>query len=270
MNLTGEQERQLDVDGWTIIDVLGPDECDLLARYLGGIKTRVRGLGAGEPLLIHTMASMESPLLADYLADERIVAPMMALLGPDVRVFWEQVITRQPGASGTLPWHQDAGYSSTFGDEMFGIWLALTDADSSNGGLHMISGSHEDGLLRHQKVPPALRAVHPEDMPSESESVSISLQKGQAIVFTPYTVHASFANTTNAARMGWIVHYAAARAIHGATGKSLDNRPWVARDGQVLGEYQFDEQWTWQQPVANGWVDLDEDGTVLPRSGQNV
>lgn len=262
-----EQAEELDQQGWTVIDVLGPDECDLLVRYLAGLPQRVRDLGEGNPLRIHSMVSMDSPLLSDYLADERLVGPMMKLLGPDIRVFWEQVITRTPTTTGTLPWHQDAGYSSTFGNDMFGVWLALTDAQSSNGGLHMIPGSHKGGLLRHARVRPGIRSVHPDDMPPQEEAVSLTLTKGQAVVFTAYTIHASFGNHSDRSRVGWIAHYAAAGATHGATGRPLGNRPWVARDGEMLGKYVFDEEWNWSQPVSDGWVDLAEDGTVLPKSG---
>jgi ectoine hydroxylase-related dioxygenase (phytanoyl-CoA dioxygenase family) len=119
-----------------------------------------------------------------------------------------------------------------------------------------------------------LRQVVAEDMPDPDTWVNVSVGKGQAVVFTPTTVHASFANTSDSERRGWIIHYANAHAIHAATGAPLDNRPWVAKGGEFPGELLFDVEWSMTAPAATGpaakgWVPLDDDG-MLDRQGEPV
>lgn len=279
MGLSDVQHHELATRGWTVTEpLLGPDECDFLVSLLRGRSERPRSLDSGRPLTIQTMLSMSDPILGGYIADERLVSVVTDVLGPDVKIFWEQVVTRKPGCSGALPWHQDAGYSTTMGDDILSFWLALTDAGEANGGLVMSDGSHTNGVLRHEDVEVApgstLRQVVADDMPDESTWQPVSVGKGQAVVFTPLTVHASFANLSASERRGWIIHYANAHAVHAATGQSLDNRPWVARDGAYPGELVFDEEWSMTSPAADGpaskgWVPLTEDGE-LDRQGATV
>lgn len=280
MGLSDQQRQQLDAHGWTVTEpLLGPDECDFLVQYLRGRSERPRALDDGRPLTIQTMLSMSDPILGGYIADERLVSVVTEVLGDDVKIFWEQVVTRKPGCSGALPWHQDAGYSTTMTDDILSFWLALTDADASNGGLVMADGSHAGGMLRHEEVEVApgstLRQVVTDDMPDESTWQNVALGKGRAVVFTPFTVHASFANLSHAERRGWIIHFANAHAVHAATGAPLDNRPWVARGGEYPGELVFDQEWSMTAPaasgpVAQGWVPLSEDGELQRSRGQGA
>jgi ectoine hydroxylase-related dioxygenase (phytanoyl-CoA dioxygenase family) len=270
---------ELETRGWTVTEpLLGPDECDFLVSVLRGRDERPRSLAGGRPMTLQTMLSMSDPILGGYIADERLASVAVDVLGPDVKIFWEQVVTRKPGCTGALPWHQDAGYSTTMSDDILSFWLALTDATPGNGGLVMADASHRDGVLRHEEVQVApgsmLRQVVAADMPDESSWTQVSVGKGQAVVFTPTTVHASFANTSGSERRGWIIHYAHAHAVHAATGRPLDNRPWVAQGGEFPGELIFDQEWSMTAPAAagpaaKGWVPLDAAGE-LDRQGAGV
>ena len=55
----------------------------------------------------------------------RIVAMMLQLIGPDVRMYWEQMVMKPAGAKTELPWHQDDGYAPTDPPGYVTAWLAL-------------------------------------------------------------------------------------------------------------------------------------------------
>ena len=56
-----------------------------------------------------------SPPLTDLCAD---------LIGPDVRLYWDQAVYKKPGTAASFPWHQDNGYAFLEPQQYLTCWIA--------------------------------------------------------------------------------------------------------------------------------------------------
>ena len=81
---------------------------------------------------------MRIPLLAGLGRD---------LVGPDVRLYWEQAVYKQPHSSEPVLWHQDNGYTFVEPQAYLTCWIALTDATPDNGCVVVMPGAHRGGTL---------------------------------------------------------------------------------------------------------------------------
>ena len=84
---------------------------------------------------------VSSPPLTDLCAD---------LIGPDVRLYWDQAVYKKRDADATFPWHQDNGYAFVEPQQYLTCWIALTDATEDNGCPQVVPGVHRAGTLAHR------------------------------------------------------------------------------------------------------------------------
>jgi hypothetical protein len=224
-------------EGWCLAGpVLAPAECDAIAAEYDRMRQVIR-LGAADdgPVVYQPMLAARSALLRPYLVDPRLVDVMLQLVGPNVRMYWEQMVSKPAGARTELPWHQDDGYAPTDPPGYATAWLALDDADEENGGMWVIPRSHTGGIYRHRMDGPHFRSGL-EGWTGDTTGVAAPLGKGEALLFSSLTLHRSGPNRSARPRRGWIVQYCDAACRHGVTGEALDDRPWVARHGRRLAE----------------------------------
>src|SRR6185369_2985444 len=64
------------------------------------------------------------------------------LIGPDVRLYWDQAVYKKPERPRTFPWHQDNGYTYLEPQQYLTCWIALTDATRGNGCPWVAPGLH--------------------------------------------------------------------------------------------------------------------------------
>ena len=76
------------------------------------------------------------------------------LVGPDVRLYWDQAVYKKTEKPRRVPWHQDNGYTYVEPQEYLTVWLALTDATLDNGCPEVAPGLHRLGTLAHHYVDP--------------------------------------------------------------------------------------------------------------------
>ena len=69
------------------------------------------------------------------------------LIGPDVRLYWDQAVYKKPGTESPFPWHQDNGYAFVEPQQYLTCWVALTDATEDNGCPWVVPGLHRRGAL---------------------------------------------------------------------------------------------------------------------------
>jgi ectoine hydroxylase-related dioxygenase (phytanoyl-CoA dioxygenase family) len=84
------------------------------------------------------------------------------------------------------------------------VWVALVDADARNGGLVIEEGSHERGLLEHDRagVNPLLREAS-----AAGPLVDVVLAAGEAVAFSGLTLHGSGSNRSSEPRPALFVRY---------------------------------------------------------------
>lgn len=126
------------------------------------------------------------------------------LIGPDVRLYWDQAVYKKPGAADPFPWHQDNGYTYIEPQEYLTCWVALNDATLENGCPWVVPGVHRRGTLAHR--PSDLGFVCLEEAPPDA--VPVPARAGSIVVFSSLTPHATGPNTSDCVRKSYIVQFA--------------------------------------------------------------
>jgi phytanoyl-CoA hydroxylase len=149
-----------------------------------------------------------SPVLRRVVTDEALTGIAADLVGPDVRLYWDQAVYKKPEKPRRFPWHQDNGYAYVEPQQYLTIWLALTDATTENGCPQVVPGLHRHGTLEHHYVEP----LGWECLDEPPDSIAAPVAAGGAVVFSSLTPHLTGPNRTSEVRKSYIVQYAPAGA----------------------------------------------------------
>lgn len=245
-------------EGWCTTDPLfSAEECERIAAEFEALSRQTLRLGEERegPLAYQPMLHALSEHLTGAIADARLLEIVARLVGPNARMYWEQLVAKPPRARTELPWHQDDGYAPTDPPGYLTCWMALDDADLENGCMWVIPGSHRRGILRHRRAGPYFRSGL-EAYDGETGAVAAPVPRGAVLLFSSLTLHHSGPNLSDRPRRAWIVQYCDAAARHGNTGEALDDRPWVLRDGRPV-ERPFSERPIDVGRVFANWTPLE-------------
>jgi len=176
-------------------------------------------------------AFCSGPVFQDLVAD---------LIGPDVRLYWDQAVYKKPEKPRPFPWHQDNGYTYVEPQQYLTCWVALTDATEENGCPRVVPGLHRLGTLAHWTTELGFQCL---DEPEGA--VAVPARAGSIVVFSSLTPHCTGPNLTGAVRKTYIVQFApdGACAMRGQPGagapqRELQNAPdrqfLVVQDGEPV------------------------------------
>jgi phytanoyl-CoA hydroxylase len=238
--LTPEQLRQLHEEGYFVLEnVFTRAEMDALAGHIEAYQRRheealiakggAEGISrAGEISFTAFLAEADDNIRAFVLRPE-FVAITTQLLGPDVDLYWNQSVFKQPEGTKDFPWHQDDGYTPVEPSPYLTLWLALNDATVENGCISVLPGSYKRGLLPHTPSPIGL-VCYSNDAPDQG--VRVPLTAGSMAVFWSLTCHKSGPNISKGTRKAYIIQYSHAGLKNLRTGEVLTDRIPVARSGR--------------------------------------
>jgi ectoine hydroxylase-related dioxygenase (phytanoyl-CoA dioxygenase family) len=168
-----------------------------------------------------TLRPWESPphaqedLLREVVTDDRVLAPVKALLGEDLLLRNCDVFIKNPGSVRAIDWHTDTGHIGRSTNGMLTLWLALTPATAENGAMQFVSGSHI-----YPEAPPPRDNQHLCLTEEEAARIDASrvatntLAPGEASLHHFGLVHRSQANRSAARRVALVMRFMA---------------PWVSR-----------------------------------------
>jgi phytanoyl-CoA hydroxylase len=185
-----------------IIHEIDPLEAEMeqLLRAHGGTAFIAR---AGEiTFTVHLVTRSER--LRRFVSSELFRDLGHDLLGPDVRLYWDQAVYKKPGTQAPFPWHQDNGYTFIEPQQYLTCWVALTDATLETGCPWVVPGLHSRGTLAHRTS--ELGHVCLEGWPDEA--VPVEARAGDIVVFSSLTPHATGPNTSDQVRKAYIVQLA--------------------------------------------------------------
>ena len=213
--ISAEQARRYDTDGFFLLDDALDDatvaslldeidpieaETEALLRKLPDGKYFIARAGeiTFAPHLVTRSARLREfcggPLFRDLVHD---------LIGPTVRLYWEQSVYKKPETAADFPWHQDNGYTYIEPQQYLTCWIALTDTDETNGCPWAVPGLHRGGTLRHWMTDLGWRCL------SEApDAVAVPARAGSIVVFSSLTPHRTGPNLTDAVRKAYIVQFA--------------------------------------------------------------
>ena len=213
--LTAEQRAGFDRDGFVVLERVIPP--DVLARAVAEIDPAEAELEAflrttddGKVFIaradeitftVHLVA--RSPWLAAFVRARLFRDLAHDLVGPDVRMYWDQAVYKKPGTEAPFPWHQDNGYAFVEPQAYLTCWIALTDATLDNGCPLVVPGLHRSGTLHHELTDLGFICLDDVDEP-----VPVEVPAGSIVVFSTLTPHCTGANRTDETRKSYIVQFA--------------------------------------------------------------
>lgn len=134
-----------------------------------------------------------------------MVGIAVELLGPDVTLFQSMLLMKPPRFGGQKVWHQDNAYFRLEPNDVFGFWIALDDTDVENGCMHVIPGSHREGIGEHGGVADDYGLS---SAPAENNAIACIMKAGDALVFHGETYHYTPPNKSDRRRRALQYHYA--------------------------------------------------------------
>ena len=230
--LTSSQVTDFDRDGFIVLpDVFTEEELSPLIGVIDRNETAtdefLRTVDHGRisiaetGVITFTAHLVEREPVAAAFARHAVFADLCHdLVGPDVRLYWDQAVYKKPEKPRRFPWHQDNGYAFVEPQQYLTCWVALTDATVDNGCPQVIPGLHRNGTYQHRYVDPLgweIIETHP-------DAVAAPVGTGGIVVFSSLTPHLTGPNTTDAVRKAYILQYAPAGAAV-LTGDSTHGAP---------------------------------------------
>ena len=166
-----------------------------------------------------------------HARNQKVLDVVEALLGPDLKLYQDQLFMKPPRIGSRQAYHQDAPLGFYIDPpEMVTCWAALTEATIANGCLWMLPGTHRFGYIERAKWQAyeqmALEGRLPQEQPLELEAGDCSFHHGLIL-------HSSRANKTAKRRRGYATHYVSARCRY--TGVPEKNDALLVRGRSFAG-----------------------------------
>ncbi len=148
---------------------------------------------------------------------QAIVQAGRELLGTDIDFWYDQIIMKPAGNSGSTPWHQDAGYWAgdsprikLANERGITCWLALSEVTALHGCMQFIPGSHRGGLVDHVSAAhrSAISGAREAIGVDESRAVRITMHPGDLSFHHSRTLHYTTGNEAKTPRCGLVTHLA--------------------------------------------------------------
>ncbi|KAJ8640329.1 hypothetical protein MRB53_017023 [Persea americana] len=147
------------------------------------------------------------PVFRKFSRSEKVSSLLVSLGYKKPVIIQSMYIFKQPGIGGEVVPHQDNSFLYTEPPSCTGLWLALEDANITNGCLWAIPGSHKNGLVR--KFIRDDDGVH-FDRPSPSydhkDFVALEVKAGSLVVLHGDLIHQSFENQSSKSRHAFSLH----------------------------------------------------------------
>jgi ectoine hydroxylase-related dioxygenase (phytanoyl-CoA dioxygenase family) len=185
-----------------VVDAIDPIE----ARVTAFLRTRPGGrvfIADADAITFSVHLVKSSPVLRAFCAGSVFQDLALDLVGPDVRLYWDQAVYKKPEKPQRFPWHQDNGYTYVEPQQYLTCWVALTDATVENGCPWVAPGRHRLGTLRHWMTDLGWQCL--EDVP---DAVPVPARAGGIVVFSSLTPHTTGPNLTPDVRKAYIVQLA--------------------------------------------------------------
>jgi phytanoyl-CoA hydroxylase len=213
--ITSEQARQYDERGYFVLDgALTAAEVDELTQAIDPLEARqeeaLRAMEGGrffiaraDEITFTTHLVLRSAVLRRFTSSALFADLCADLIGPDVRLYWDQAVYKKPGTESPFPWHQDNGYAFVEPQQYLTCWVALSDATEENGCPWVVPGLHRRGTLAHEYSDIGFVCLR-----DPADAVAAPAAAGSIVVFSSLTPHSTGPNRTGDVRKAYIVQFA--------------------------------------------------------------
>jgi non-heme Fe2+,alpha-ketoglutarate-dependent halogenase len=206
--LTEESIQQFRNDGFLCpLPAFGPEEIGERLSWLEGLEQKRAGR---LPPAMNAKPHLLIPWLWEMVHDARIVDVIESLLGPDILCWGTSFISKRPGDSRYVSWHQDATYWGLSSPQAVTAWIAFTPSIRDNGCVRVIPGSHQAQLPHadthdsHNLLGRREEVIAGID---ETKAVDLILKPGQMSVHDVLIIHGSEPNRSAIRRVGFAIRF---------------------------------------------------------------
>lgn len=212
-----------DLERWSA-DVVSALSADERRWYL-------EGRGAEGP----TLRKLDDPVFEReafrrLARSPELTACVEQLIGPRLRVVFSQVFMKPAGGGGPKPVHQDNFYfGPDDGERLITAWVALDDADESNGCMRFANGSHLGPVLEH--VAPADEPFNlqiPAGILQSFEMTPAPVPSGGVSFHHGTMLHGSAENTSGRPRRACAIHYVSGETVFATPALTYDESRIIA------------------------------------------
>lgn len=145
------------------------------------------------------------PEFRRFIAESPVPELVGRLLGSRrVGFMWDQFFAKDAGTTGKTPWHNDAPGWPVKGEQLPGVWMALTPTTRDNS-LECIAGSHRHDMFYWPETPNGLKMTPPPerercpdlDLRRDDPNVRFlwwKMNPGDALIIHPRTLHYACGN----------------------------------------------------------------------------
>ena len=160
-----------------------------------------------------------------------------------VRLFYDQLLVKEPGTAQPTPWHQDLPYWPIRGAQILSIWIPFDAATVENGVVQYLAGSHlwgrsfaprafgadRGGRFEQHVASSELEPVPEADIErGDHRVVTWDVEPGDVILHHPLTLHYATGNgSVDRRRRALSIRYAG------------DDVRWAEKRGTFLGSREF-------------------------------
>lgn len=219
--LSPAQTEAFDRDGFFVYEqAFTPDEITAVTAAIDPLEKQtddyVREKKGGRHVLSATGAITftahivgRSQVLADFARHPVIRELCFDLIGPDVRLYWDQSVYKKTEKPQEFPWHQDNGYTFIEPQQYLTLWIPLVDVDEENGCPWIAPGLHRLGTLAHEVSPTGLVCLK-----SPPGAAPAPAKAGDIVVFSSLAPHRTGPNLRQGTvRKAYILQYAPEGAV---------------------------------------------------------
>jgi non-heme Fe2+,alpha-ketoglutarate-dependent halogenase len=130
------------------------------------------------------------------------------LIGCDFSIWGTVLFIKEPSSPHFVSYHQDSTYMGLEPHNFVSAWIALTPSTRETGCMTMVSGTHQDGIHKHEDT------FHENNILTrgqqicdidESKKVDLILKPGQMSLHHARTIHGSQPNLSQHRRIGFTI-----------------------------------------------------------------
>lgn len=147
-----------------------------------------------------------------FVLDDRLQQLVGQLIDKPPLLISDQVFLKPPHHGSAKPYHQDNAYFLCEpADDVITAWIALDDADETNGCLHYINGSHKEAVLEHVPDPsePHNKAPSP-DLIDTTREAAACVRRGGVVFHHSQALHMTPRNESDRWRRAYATHWGSA------------------------------------------------------------
>ncbi|HEY4304919.1 MAG TPA: phytanoyl-CoA dioxygenase family protein [Gemmatimonadaceae bacterium] len=203
--------EQFDRDGWSIVrGVVSRDDVAAMIEVFTAILLETADWPSSSDGIVAEVAgaSRAHASLARITTDPRFGAPAAEALGAArVQLLQDSLLYKPARTGATVEWHQDHTYVGFLcPPRVVTVRVALLPESTSNGCMHVVSGSHRWGsvgdirALTESGVQSLLPLLSDEQRRAADAAIAVELEPGDISIHHCLTLHGSGPNRADAAQ----------------------------------------------------------------------